>query len=296
LVSFLLCTLYSKRINQVGTNFYHATDSLVLNEIDIGVQMNFIRLNSGRFLILDTLNLNSSFVDEINMLTQNGTLIEAVLGTHPFHTLFFPGFYKHYPRAKYYGTPRHLRVIPGIPWAGSLWDCNNRVLWPEIRMRIPRGAEFVAPQPESTNHFSGIHVFHPASGILHVDDTINVLFDALLFHPTLVTDGLYHIPEAPTAFGNFVQNLINDWNFNIICVAHKATPFCNTNARSALQTTLDISQAILLSLEGIYWLNPNQTQAVIFKAMEAHENQPLCSGNVIKQDRKANRFHVKVKP
>jgi len=281
------------RVNLVGTNFWHASDSLVIDQIDIGVQMNFIRLNSGRFLILDTLFLNSSLLDDINRLTNNGTLIEAVLGTHPFHTLFFPAFYKQFPNAKYYGAPRHLRVIKDIPWAGSLYDCANRVLWPEVRMRIPRGSEFVAPQPESTNHFSGIHVFHIQSGILHVDDTINVVYDVTLFHPTLINGGLYHIPESPQAFGNFVQGILNDWNFTKICVAHKATPYCNNNAHSAVQTLLDVSQVVLLGLETVYWLNPNPKDAAAFKVMELHESQPLCSGKVNMDDVKINRFNIR---
>jgi len=280
LALFVSCAL-TTRINLVGTNFYHATDSLIIDGLDIGVQMNFVKLNSGRFLILDTINITdqqSSLLDEINTLTNNGSLIEAVLGTHPFHTLFFPAFYKQFPMAKYYGTPRHLRVVKGVKWTGSLWDCKNRVLWPEVRMRIARGSEFVNPQPESTNHFSGIHVFHGASGILHIDDTINVIFGVLAFHPSLLGPGLYHIPDSPIAFGSFVQSLLNDWNFSVICCAHKATPYCNGQAHSAVQTLLDVSDIILAGLVVEFGLSPNQTQQAAFDAMQAHENNPLCSG------------------
>jgi hypothetical protein len=102
--------------------------------------------------------------------------------------------------------------VPQVKWTGSLWDCQNRVLWPEVKMRIPRGmvldlwiwtcgclfftrasycagSEFVDPQPAETNHFSGIHVYHAQSGVLHIDDTINVIFGILSFHPTIVTSG-----------------------------------------------------------------------------------------------------------
>jgi len=240
--------------------------------------MNFIRLNSGKFLVLDTIALNGTLINEINVLTRNGTLIEAVLGTHPFHTLFFPAFYKQYPNTKYYGTPRHLRVVKGVQWTGSLYDCNNRVLWPEIRMRIPRGAEFVNPQPEDTNHFSGIHVFHPTSGILHVDDTESILFDVMTFHPSILTVGLYHIPEGPVAFNGFIKGILNDWKFTVICVAHKATPFCNLNANTALQTLLDINQIVFSGLELKYSLNPSAKDAAAFKAMQVHESQPNCRG------------------
>lgn len=189
-IAILFSVGESRRINKVGVDFWHATDSLIMSGIDIGVQMNFIRLNSGRFLVLDTIELNQTLIEEINVLTNNGSLIEAVLGTHPFHTLYFPAFFKQYPTAKYYGTPRHLRVVQGVKWTGSLWDCKNRILWPEIKMRVPLGGEFVSPQPEETNHFSGIHIYHPVSGVLHVDDTEDIVLGLMTFHPTLVTDGI----------------------------------------------------------------------------------------------------------
>jgi hypothetical protein len=91
---------------------------------------------------------------EIDMLTRGGALIEAVLATHPFHARGFEPFYAVYggsglsirangqkglfsssgggggsaaaaPPAqntshiKYYGTPRHLRRLPQIPWIGD---------------------------------------------------------------------------------------------------------------------------------------------------------------------------------
>lgn len=38
------------------------------------------------------------------------------------------------------------------------------------------GAEFVAPLPEKTNHFSCVFVFHAKSGTIHINDTIMVGF------------------------------------------------------------------------------------------------------------------------
>ncbi len=106
-------------------------------------------------------------------LTDGGKRIEAVVATHPFHTLAFrrgPGpfavflplilrvagapacsFYGHYPTPKYYGTPRHLRNFTDIPWAGDVNCPTVRSLWaPAIDMRIPAGAEFVDPKPEKS--------------------------------------------------------------------------------------------------------------------------------------------------
>jgi len=278
IVIFFASCAATNRIQRVGPGFFHASDSFSISGLDIGVQQNYIQLSSGRFLILDTINLTTQLTNEINAMTNNGALIEAVLGTHPFHTLFFPAFYQQYPNAKYYGTPRHLRDVKSVKWTGSLWDCQNRVLWPEVRMRIPRGSEFVNPQPETSNHFSGIHVYHVPSGVLHVDDTIDIAFGVYAFHPSMVTVGLYHAPQAVIAFQGFVQGLISEWNFTTICVAHKATPQCKTNAKHSVQNLLKLATIVFLGLEAEFALTPNATQFAAFQAMQAHENNPMCRG------------------
>jgi hypothetical protein len=44
----------------------------------------------------------------------------------------------------YYGTPRHIKNLTDIPWAGSVWDCDVRTKWqPEVQMRIPAGILFI---------------------------------------------------------------------------------------------------------------------------------------------------------
>jgi len=194
-----------------------------------------------------------------------------------FTHFFFPAFYQQYPKAKYYGTPRHLRRIKDIPWAGSLWDCKNRALWPGIKMRIPRGSEFVDPEPEATNHFSGIHVYHQPTGVLHVDDTINVIDSILAFHPSIATVGLYHVPEAVSAFRLFIDDILNQWTITTLCAAHKSVKECRPNAAPALAELQEVSDLIVyLPLEAAYALYPNATQGKAFKVMEAHENKPLC--------------------
>jgi len=195
----------------IGPGFWNIRSSFVIDDIDIGTHMSIIQLKSGKFVIVDTVQLNPELQNEINNLTHNGTLMEAVIATHPFHTTYFPAFYEAYPKVPFYGTPRHLKIEPQIPWAGSMYDCANRQRWlPEIHMRIARGSEFENPQPESTNHFSGIHVFHPMSRTIHVDDTVMIdepFNGDMLFHPSLVGPGLYHIPEAPDAFSTWVKKI-----------------------------------------------------------------------------------------
>ena len=127
---------------QIGPNFWNVRSRfrVLAKLIDIETQMSFIQLYNGNFLVIDTVELNDHLRQEINHLTDNGNKIEAVIGTHPFHTLAFSTFYESYPNAAYYGTPRHLRRLTQIPWIGCLDDCNVRKKWePDVELRIPAG-------------------------------------------------------------------------------------------------------------------------------------------------------------
>jgi hypothetical protein len=64
--------------------------------------MSIIRLPTGRFLVIDTVDLNPALKVEIDQLTNNGANIEAVVAAHPFHTLYFNPFYKAYPNIPYH--------------------------------------------------------------------------------------------------------------------------------------------------------------------------------------------------
>jgi len=223
------------RIDEVAPGFFNIRASFKKFVLDIGTHMSIIRLESGKFLVVDTVPLDDKLKGEIDTLTDNGKLMEAVIATHPFHTLAFPAFYEAYPNVPYFGTPRHLRNQQNIPWEGSIKE--NLEKWsPEIQLRIPEGSEFDNPLPESNNHFSAVWVFHPASKTMHVDDTImyykNVsgvigiltkitgISGSMGFHPSLKGPGLYHTHEAPENFKNFVTTVLKDWDFDNICCAH----------------------------------------------------------------------------
>jgi len=258
-------------IFQVGPNFWNVRHSFKVMRglINLGTHMSIIKLNNGRFLIIDTIPLTPEVKTGIDLLTENGTNIEAVIATHPFHTLAFPAFYMEYPNVPYFGTPRHLRIQPQIPWQGSLVDCNVRNKWlPEIEMRIPAGSEFVAPVPEKSNHFSSVFVFHPESRTIHVDDTIfnvvdpNILLriagfknHTTIFHPTLKSVGLHHQPDAPYEFRNWVAGIIKDWDFDNICAAHMGNKI--GGAKQALQETLDHTGPLFDKLHEKYQKNPS---------------------------------------
>lgn len=133
--------LQKNQLYLVGSNFWNVRGRFkILKIIDVGTQMSIIKLRNEKFLVIDTVEMDSDLRHEIDRLTNHGQDIEAVIGTHPFHTLSFTAFYQAYPNAAYYGTPRHLRRLREIPWKGSLDDCNIRRKWePDVEMRIPAG-------------------------------------------------------------------------------------------------------------------------------------------------------------
>jgi len=133
--------LEKNELYSIGPGFRNVRGRFkILKLIDIETQMSIIQLRNGKFLVIDTVEMNDRLRQEIDNLTNNGENIEAVVATHPFHTLSFPAFYQLYPKAAYYGTPRHIRRLTEIPWAGNLDDCNVRKKWePDVEMRIPAG-------------------------------------------------------------------------------------------------------------------------------------------------------------
>jgi len=166
----------ANRVIEVAPGFFNVRSSFKTfgGLVDIGTHMSFLKLSSGKFLVIDTVPLPTDLKSQIDDLTQGGSKIEAVIASHPFHTLAFPAFFEAYPNVPYYGTPRHIRRLKNIPWAGDLNDSATRKLWePEVEMRIPAGAEFISPEPESYNHFNCVWIYYPAGRTLHVDDTVN---------------------------------------------------------------------------------------------------------------------------
>jgi len=236
---------------------------------NVGTQMSLAQLANGKFVIVDTVDVDDELKGEIDDLTKNGTLMVAVVATHPFHTTYFPSFYALYPKVPYYGTPRHLKMFPNIPWAGSTYECNIRQMWlPEIHMRIPRGANFVT----DGSHFSGIHLFHTASKTFHIDDTliIHQPSNDMTFESTLKGSGLFHVGAAPYAFRDWVQKYINEWDFENIVAAHNGVKL--KVAKDAVKTLLNSTLAELDTLTDTYTKMPSPADETLFQAMQVHEN------------------------
>ena len=135
-------------LTRIGPGFWNIRGRFAVmgGLINIGTHMSVVRRASGRFLVIDTIKLPPPALAELNHLTCNGTLIDAVIGTHPYHTLAFADFHKEFPQAAYFGTPRHLSVITDIPWRGEVMAMKDHFA-PDLECRIPAGAEYVLPLP-----------------------------------------------------------------------------------------------------------------------------------------------------
>jgi hypothetical protein len=260
-VAFSVAASEKNQLNKIGERFWNVRGTFKMYlVVDIQTQMSIIQLENGKFLIIDTIEMDDKLRKEIDQLTNNGQKIEAVIAAHPFHTLFFPSFYQAYPNASYYGTPRHLRKLTNIPWKGDFTDCNIRKKWePEVKLRIPAGAEFINPQPESSNHFISVFVYHPYSKTLHVDDTIMYTEDpgwilrligykrgTLFFHPSMDSDGLHPNAAAPFLFRDWMKNMLNDWKFDNICTAHIGVKI--GGAHEAVTTLLEKTEPVFAKL------------------------------------------------
>jgi len=256
------------RLIEVGPGFWNIRASFhIHNVLDIGTHMSIIRVNENKFLIVDTVPLDDALKNAIDELTDNGNLIDAVIATHPFHTLAFPKFYEAYPNVPYYGTPRHLVKQPDIPWAGSISD--NFSKWEnDVFMRIPDGSEFVNPLPEKSNHFSSVWVFAAAARTIHIDDTVmcydpehasgvvNILTKLarksghMSFHLSMTGPGLYHTSEAPYQFKAWVEKILVDWDFDNICTAHLGNKI--GGAKEELERTLRSNEKTFRKLSEKY--------------------------------------------
>ncbi|EKX31589.1 hypothetical protein GUITHDRAFT_82993 [Guillardia theta CCMP2712] len=249
-----------KRLIEVAPGFYNVRGKFTLlgGLLNLGTHMSLCLLQSGKYLVIDTIKLDDEIRHEICSITDNGKLIEAVIATHPYHTLAFRDFFAAFPHAPYYGTPRHLDVIKDIPWKGEIMANKSR--WePEIEMRIPDGSEFVLPLPPKTNHFSNVFVLHKASKTIHNDDCVLVWNNPPLllkifgfrdgdmsFHPSIKGPGLYPTCQAPSAFREWVKRLLVEWDFDNICTAHNGN--CIGGAKEKLRATLERAEPLLEKL------------------------------------------------
>ena len=251
----------SKDIVTVGDGFWNFRGSFKIGGvIDVGTQSALVRLKSGRFVLLDSYALSRAARRLVSVQTDGGEQLEAVINLHPFHTLHVPAIYQWYPHVTHYGTERHHRMFPDLPWAETYSEdpALRERYCDDFDFTVPRGVDFISA--DESVHFSSVLAYHPASKTIYSDDTLIYLRlpqvarwlglgDSVSFHPTLAK-ALEQRAGAAQEFRNWARELIDSWGAaENLCAAHTAPLLAAenrgatigeriTNALGKVETTL----------------------------------------------------------
>ncbi len=217
---------------QIADNFWNIRGSFKIGGVlDIKTHCSLVELASGKFVLLDAYTLPAKVKRQIDDLTDNGDAIEAIINLHPFHTVHVKAMQQQYPRAKLYGTARHVSLLPQLQWEPDFTE--SAVLQeryaPDLEFSIPAGVDFISSNDKI--HFSSVLAYHPASKTIHVDDTLMYVKlpraagmigvqNPLVFHPTLAM-ALLRQPGAARAFREWALTLADNWSGALnLCAAH----------------------------------------------------------------------------
>lgn len=201
--------------------------------LDVGTQLSVVRRANGRFLVLDSYTPSETQRQALLGLTAGGTLVDAIINVHPFHTLHCEPLHQLLPAARLIGTRRHLHRAPHLPWDPQMIEdvATQADFADDLDFTVPAGLDLV-PADDSV-HASSVLVRHRRSGIVHVDDTLTVLAapgvlgkwlpqSRLKFHPTL-SRALQPRAGAAEAFDRWARALAERWaGTPFVCAAHSA--------------------------------------------------------------------------
>ncbi len=231
---------------RVADNFINIRGSFKIGGlIDIGTQCSLVRRANGRFVFLDSYALSGAVQREVDALTNGGKDVEAILNLHPFHTVHVRAMHQRYPKARLYGTARHLSRFANLPWQKMRTEqARLHALFDEdFEFSVPRGVDFISANENV--HFSSVLVLHRASRTIHVDDTLMYVRlplpmrtlgfrDILAFHPTL-RQALEKRKGAGQDFHDWAKELAKDWrDAENLCAAHTAALTAAENEGASL--------------------------------------------------------------
>lgn len=225
---------YSGRMQSLSNDFWNLRGTHRIGGVlDIGTHMSVVRRPSGRFAVIDGIALDDAQKRELMALTDQGRAVDAVVHVHPFHTLHVDALHRLLPDARLYGTERHRRQEPALPWSSTpveMWE-GSHPLADVFELSVPQGVCFVCP--DERVHTASVLVRHRASQIVHVDDTLNVMAppgllrhvlpqSSLRMHPMLKR-ALEPAPGSADAFAAWTRALAAEWaDTRIVCAAHSA--------------------------------------------------------------------------
>ena len=240
----------SDQLIEVGEGFWNIRGSFrIAGVLDIGTQCSLVRLANGRFILLDAYTLSGQVKREVDELTDGGADIEAILNLHPFHTVHVEWAHRAFPGARLYGTRRHQQRLADLPWEPERTEGKalQKKYAGDLEFSVPRGVDFISA--DENVHFSSVLACHPASGTLHVDDTLMYLRlpgivralglgDSVSFHPTLAR-ALLPRAGAAAEFRDWAVGVFKRWaQAENLCAAHTGALLAAQNQGAPLQDRL----------------------------------------------------------
>ena len=222
------------RVIQVADGFWNIRGSFKIGGIlDVRTHVSLIERSNGKFIFLDAYTLSDAVDQQVRELTDDGEKVEAILNLHPFHTVHVQPMHERFPKARLYGTARHLSRFPDLPWESlRTEDPELHAMFAEdLDFSIPRGVDFISDNEKV--HFSSVLALHRESGTIHVDDTLIYarlpgvvrMFgktDLMRFHPTLAK-ALERRSGAAQDFRQWAEELAERWrDARNLCAAHTA--------------------------------------------------------------------------
>jgi hypothetical protein len=199
--------------------------------VQIGTHASLVRLDDGRFVMLDAYTLPTPILKEVRQIS--GGKIDAIVNLHPFHTIHVQKMHEQLPEARLFGTARHIERQPELPWekVRSEDPGLGEQFADSIDFSVPAGVDFISPDPNL--HFSSVVARHRASKTIHVDDTLMFvslpLVGGVSFHPTL-GKVLHKRPGAVDEFRAWVEMIVQEWgDTQNLCAAHTANLLARNN-------------------------------------------------------------------
>jgi hypothetical protein len=234
-------------ILHVADGFWNIRGSYkIAGVVDIGTHLSLVRRRSGKFVFLDSYAPSEPAQRDVDAITRGGEDVEAIVNVHPFHTVHVKAMHARYPRARLYGTSRHLSRFPDLPWEPArIEDPEAQALFADdLDFSVPRGVDLVSA--DERVHFSSVLVHHRATKTIHVDDTLMHLRmpgplrlfglnDRTSFHPTLAK-ALERRPGAARDFRRWAEDLADRWgDAENLCAAHTAALTARENTGASIE-------------------------------------------------------------
>lgn len=225
---------YAVGMQKLAENFSNIRGTYrVGGVLDIGTHMSVVQGGDGCFVLIDGCALDEGEREALMALTSSGERVAAVVHVHPFHTLHVEATHRLFPSAKLHGTARHRRLAPSLPWSEAPveeWGPDHPFA-DLFDLSVPDGVQFTCP--DERVHVASVLVRHRQSGIVHVDDTLNVMAgpgvlrrllpqSSLRMHPML-RHALKPEAGAADAYAAWARGLAAHWaDTRTVCAAHSA--------------------------------------------------------------------------